>query len=192
MRSTLARTDAVGITMLAMCVVMLGCTDPRTPTSSDASQFVSRAEAQLEVVTELQDRAAFLNGTNETEDHTRLLEQATEIGTATRVALAKKATDYNGLKLPQDAERKLARVSRMILPATEDRNEELSEITSRIETNYTTAANCSNQPNCRPKAELYDVMSNSRDPQELLDAWKAWHGYCQLERIARSQGTSRR
>ena len=61
------------------------------PTPEDAANFVKHAEAELEMLSHHEERAAFLNGTDETRAHTRLLEEASNIATSRRVELAKQA-----------------------------------------------------------------------------------------------------
>jgi len=146
-----------------------------------AKWFVALAEAELELLEQRASRASFRKLTDETQEHLRLAEEA-DAAYRKRVAeLAKEAKRFTssfGLDLPDEIKRKLLRLSLgTTIPAPQDqsKSQQLSDNTSAIESNYTSAANCTNQPECRKKQDLYKVMRVSRDHAELLSAWQEWH-----------------
>lgn len=146
-------------------------------TLREATKFVERAEAELETLAHHEERAAFLNYTDETLDHARLKAEASKIAAARGVAFAKEAACFDGQELPDDVKRKLARMKLAVtVPAPDDPtlSQALSDYISTIETNYTSAASCSDRSPCRPKEDLYNIISTSTDPVELLAAWNEW------------------
>ena len=143
----------------------------------EASNFVTHAESELEILGALSERAEFLNRTDETEEHTRISTEASRIARERRVILAKQAAHFAGRTLPDDVARKLGLMQLAITipaPSNPERSKVLSETITKLQTNYTTAENCTDRPQCRTKDQLYRVMRESRDPEVLLSAWMEW------------------
>src|SRR5262245_47962410 len=91
------------------------------PIQSDARRFVERAEAELELLSELEGRAQFHNETDQTDEHIRLYEAAAAIATKRRVEFAGQAAQFDGQELPAEISRKLARIKLAeTLPAPSD------------------------------------------------------------------------
>jgi peptidyl-dipeptidase A len=155
-------------------------TQPQEPLKSaqdDPITFLRSAEAELAILARHEERATFLKGTDETDDHSLLQKEASELARMRRVALAKEAARFNGLSLLDETRRKLdlIKLAELLPPPSEQaKSAELAKVISQIERNYTSAANCTDRSPCRTKTELYDVMERSRDPQALLSAWQAW------------------
>src|SRR5437667_11572 len=129
--------------------------------------------------------------------------QANESLVAARVELAKAATRFDGLTLPEDVARKLTLLkTAMTLSAPADPREaaELTRIVAGMEGTYgkgkwcrktgTGSAGAGSPPagsgatgssqsaaegDCLDINAVSKILAESRDPAELLAAWKGWH-----------------
>jgi len=152
------------------------------PTVDDARKFVEDAEARLLALDVPTARADWVHQTFITDDTEALAAQANERLVAAKVELAKAATRFDGLKLPEDVARKLVLLKlAMTLSAPSDPKEaaELTRIVAGMEGTYGKGKWC--RPGKDGKEECLDInalskiLAESRDPAELLAVWKGWH-----------------
>jgi len=93
--------------------------------------------------------------------------------------LAYEASAFNELDLPPDVERKL-RLLRTSLPLVAPRNpadqEELSNITTEMESRYGKGKYCSEARGgeCLTLTDMAPILAASREEAELLDLWTGW------------------
>jgi peptidyl-dipeptidase A len=151
------------------------------PTAKDAAAFVEQAEASLLRLTIDASRAQWVQSTHITEDTEILAAQANERLIAENVRLAQEATRYDGLTLPDDVARKLDLLKLAItLPAPGDaaKREELTRIAASMEAAYGRGKWCrkgaDGKDECLDINALGRILAESRDPAELLDAWRGW------------------
>ncbi len=146
-------------------------------TVAGAEEFVAGAEQKLAKLSIDAERAAWVQATYITEDTELLAAQASERLIATAVELAKEATRFDGLELPYDVGRKLGLLKlALTLPAPSNHAErqELTRIAASMESTYGKGEYCPEGGDCRDLGELSRVMAESRNPEELLDAWIGW------------------
>jgi peptidyl-dipeptidase A len=147
-------------------------------TATEAKVFLDEAETKLLALATDAGRAAWVQSTNITDDTEILAAQANERLIAATVAYAKKATRFDGLKLPADLARKmkLLKISlTLATPSDPKESEELTRITAGMEGTYGKGKYCPSKDKCLDLEDLTRVMANSRDAAELLDAWRGWH-----------------
>jgi peptidyl-dipeptidase A len=148
------------------------------PTVEEARKFVEGAERSLvEPSTEGQ-RAAWVQSTFITYDTEILAAKASERLLALGVRLAKEAARFDGLALPFDVARRLDLLKRgltLAAPSDPAKTAELSQLAARLESAYGSGKYCPPGGECKDLPQLEDVMDKSRNPKELLDAWKGWH-----------------
>jgi len=115
--------------------------------------------------------------------------QAIAAAIAELVAEAKR---YNRLKLPPDLARKFMLLKLAIdIPTPRDpaAQTELARIGASLQGDYGKGTWCPDdkKENCKQLPDIEKIIANSRDPQELLAAWKGWHaiGSPMRERYAR-------
>ena len=149
------------------------------PTAAEAKAFVEEAEATLLKLWIDAGRADWVRSTHITDDTEALAAQANERAIVAGVAYAKKATRFDGLKLPADVARKLQLLKlslTLAAPSEPKEAAELTRITAAMEGVY---GKGKYKPEGKSEAvgleELSKIMAKSRDPRELLDAWKGWH-----------------
>jgi peptidyl-dipeptidase A len=148
-------------------------------TVAEAKAFLDEAEAKLLALATDAGRAAWVQSTYITDDTEILAAQANERLIAATVAYAKKATRFDGLKLPADLARKIKLLKlslTLAAPSDPKESEELTRITAGMEGAYGKGKYCPpGKDKCLDLEEITRIMANSRDAAELLDVWRGWH-----------------
>ncbi len=173
----------------AGALVLVACSTPDstgasaktagTPTAEDAKQFIDQAEKDLLEISNQGSRAGWVAQNFITEDTEQISADANKNLIAKTMELAKQATRFDSVKLPADTTRKLMllKLSATPLPAPSDPKEqtELTQIMSWLEATYGRGKYCPQGKPCLSMNDLERIMAQSRDPKELLEAWKGWH-----------------
>ena len=146
------------------------------PTASEARQFIEDAEARLLALSVDGSRADWVKSTYITDDTEALAAKADERLINATVDLAKKSTRFDALKLPEDVARKIKLLKlslTLATPADPRESEELTRIAASMEGTYGKGKYCPpGKTECLDLEDLTRLMANSRNPTELLDAWK--------------------
>lgn len=154
------------------------------PTVEDARKFIDRAEAQLLDLWVKQQRASWVQETYITDDTEKMAAQADEAVKIATSALAAESHRFDGLDLPPDVARKIRLLRQSVdIPAPSDPAEaaELSRISASLQSDYGKGKYCPPPANgtaagkCLTLDDLANIMAESRDPNELLQAWVGWH-----------------
>jgi peptidyl-dipeptidase A len=145
----------------------------------EARKFLAGAEAKLLEVGVEAARADWVKATYITEDTQLLAAKADERSINATVQLAKQATRFDGLRLPEDLARKLKLLKlslTLATPSDPKESEELTEIVSSLEGAYGKGKWCPpGQEKCLDIEDITRLMATSHDPQALRDAWLGWH-----------------
>jgi peptidyl-dipeptidase A len=149
-------------------------------TVQEARQFTDEAEKQLLDLWIKAGRAQWVQETFITDDTQELAAEANANVASTTADLAAQARRFDGLQLPDDVARKLKLIKFSIdIPAPRDRalSTELAEINASLSSDYGKGKWCPDGPSarCLDIDQTSDILANSRDPHELLDAWVGWH-----------------
>jgi len=150
------------------------------PTAEEARAFVEQAEARLLELGIKADRAAWVQSNFITFDTEILAAAARKDFVATSMELAAKATRFDGLKLPEELRRKLTLLKLAVvpLPAPSDpaKQAELTEAVAAMESTYGRGKYCPQGEGgeCLDINALSRILATSRDPAELLEAWRGW------------------
>ncbi len=145
--------------------------------AAGAEQFLAEAESRFESLVIELGRAQWVQQTYITEDTETLAAQAYERFIEAQMAFAKQATQFDGLELSGEIARKLALLKTAItLPAPSDAElrQELTAIAAGLESAYGKGQYCPDDGECRDLGALSRTMGESRDPDELLEAWQGW------------------
>ncbi|HEY8151234.1 MAG TPA: M2 family metallopeptidase [Vicinamibacteria bacterium] len=151
------------------------------PTAAQARAFVEQAESRLLDLSNRQSRADWVSQTHITDDTERISADANQALIAETMELAKAATRYDKLKLPDDVRRKLTllKLAAIPLPAPSDPKlqAELTQITKWMEGTYGKGKYCRgpNGTDCLDVNAITKIMAESRNEGELLDVWRGWH-----------------
>jgi peptidyl-dipeptidase A len=152
-----------------------------TPTAAQARAFVEEAEARLLDLSNRQGRADWVSQTYITDDTERISAEANQALIAETMELAKAATRYDRLQLPDDLRRKLTllKLAGIPLPAPADPKlqAELTQITKWMEGTYGKGKYCrgTGGTDCLDVNAVTKIMAESRSEGELLDVWRGWH-----------------
>ena len=150
------------------------------PTVNEARRFIDDAEKKLFALWIKGARAGWVHETYITDDTEQMAADADEAVTSATAELAAQSHRFDGLKLPEDIARKimLLRLS-VSIPAPRDPalSAELSKINVSLSSDYGKGKWCpeGSAAECLDVNKVTNLMATSRDPNELLRAWKGWH-----------------
>lgn len=145
-------------------------------TLSDAKEFLQNVDTTLIEENEYAARIAWVQANFITDDTVWLGAKNNEKLSALNVNYAIEAAKFDKLNLPADMRRKLNILKNgltIAAPVDKQKNKELAEITSSLEAMYGTGKYCKGD-DCQTLNDLEEVMTNSRDNDELIEAWQGW------------------
>ncbi|MFP2895312.1 M2 family metallopeptidase [Corallococcus sp. 4LFB] len=149
-------------------------------TPAEAKQFVEKLNADLKQLWTRQATAEWIKSTYITDDTERNAASVNEEVMAYVNNAIKDSRRFDGLELDADTARMLhlLRVSQTLpAPANPTQRAELAATAAKLEGLYGKGKYCGKdgKGKCRDLEELSDVMAESRNADELLDAWTGWH-----------------
>ena len=152
------------------------------PTVAEAEAFLTNAEQRLLQLSVEMGRADWVKVNFITEDTELLAARADERQINAAVELAKQSVRFDKLSLPETLARKMRLLKNgltLATPSDPKESEQLTRIASSMEGLYGKGKYCrkgtDGKEECRDLEELSKVLANSRDYDELLDAWAGWH-----------------
>lgn len=164
---------------LACLAAVLAFGADRKATPEEARRFVDDAERKLLPLNVESGRADWIKSTYITDDTEEIAAKADERAINAGVEYAKQATRFDGLKLDADTARKLNLLKlglTLATPKDSRQSEELTRIAAGLEGAYGKGKYCPAGPqSCKDLEELSKILAESRDPQQLLEAWTGWH-----------------
>jgi peptidyl-dipeptidase A len=162
----------------ATFAAMVFAADPKA-TPEEARTFINDAEQKLLLLGVDAGRADWIKSTYITDDTEAIAAKLDEKAIAATVAYAKQATRFDGLKLDAETARKLKLLKLSLTIATPSdakESEELTRIVTGMEGTYGKGKYCPSGPeSCKDLEELSKILTASRDPTALKDAWTGWH-----------------
>jgi peptidyl-dipeptidase A len=168
-----------GVLCLTFTLAALAYGADRKPTPEEARKFIDDAEQRLLVLGVDSARADWIKSTYITDDTETLSAKLDERAIAATVDYAKQSTRFDGLKLDPVTARKirLLKLSLTIAtPSDPKESEELTRIVAGMEGTYGKGKYCPAGPqSCKDLDELSKILSENRDPKQLLEAWTGWH-----------------
>jgi peptidyl-dipeptidase A len=142
-----------------------------------AEEFVTRANAEYHEFWVENSAAGWVYATYITPDTSLLRAAADERYAAWHSSIVKQAAAYDGADLAP-ATRRAINLLKLgtSQPAPDDpaKRKELSKIAAQLVGDYGAGKYCKEAGACRTLPELEDVLAQSRDYDELLDAWQGW------------------
>jgi peptidyl-dipeptidase A len=159
-----------------------GCsrdTSQSTAPKETADQFVERLNRELMELGRESAAAGWAYATFINQDTEFLNAKATErtLEYFSNAVEAAKAYDDQQLSAPTRRTLELLKLG-VSAPAPKDptKRAELAGLTSKMEGMYGSAKYCPKGPDsCRDQTQLTDVLANSRNYEELTEAWTGWH-----------------
>jgi peptidyl-dipeptidase A len=153
---------------------------PRKPvTPADAQTFLAKVEPELDALSIRSNRADWVKSTFITDDTEILAAQQNENLISTTARRAKESVDFNRLALDPRSERKMKLLKNSLTLAAPGDPAEAAEVTriaASLEGTYGKGKYCpAGKDKCLDLEDLSKILANSRDPNELRDAWVGWH-----------------
>jgi peptidyl-dipeptidase A len=148
----------------------------KNPTVDDAKTFLNDVEKTFIEEGEFAARTAWIQANFITEDSVWLGAKSNEKMSALAVKYALEASQFDKVKLDDDMRRKMNILKNgltIAAPVDVTKNKELAQITSGLEAMYGKGKYCV-EGECKTLNDLEEVMTSSRDNNELLEAWKGW------------------
>lgn len=153
---------------------------PTGPTEAEARAFMDQTELQLRALWSNQQRVQFVQNTHITHDTETLNAQASEQVMDFLAKKIKEASKYESVQVAPDLRRKfdLLRLAQD-LPAPPEPAEraELATLAAAMETAYGKGKVCPPKlgGKCLTLDDLSRTLAQSRNYDELLEAWRGWH-----------------
>ena len=150
--------------------------EAKKPTLKQAQAFIEDVEKTLLEEGEFAARTEWVQANFITEDTVWLSAKSNERISALQVKYALEASKYDGLKLSNDMRRKMNILKNgltLAAPVDAAKNKELAQITSGLGAMYGTGKYCKGD-NCQTLNDLEEIMTSSRNSDELLEAWQGW------------------
>jgi peptidyl-dipeptidase A len=150
------------------------------PTAADAAAFAKQVDAELRALWVESSRAQWANATDITEAHGKAESAANEKVLAYTAKAIKEAQRFDGVEADADTMRQLRLLSLSTsMPAPDDaaKRKELAEIATELQSMYGKGKSCktvAGKEECRDINDLMKVLAESRDYDELTEAWTAW------------------
>jgi len=164
---------------------MSSCTEnspqlSNTKSVGDADSFMKKGEARLLALNIKAGRADWVKSTFITDDTENLSAEANDNLIAATTELAEQARSFDGQQLSPDLQRKIKLLKlSLTLPAPKDPAErnELTKLAASMEGEYGKGKYCPDgeKGKCLSLPDLENIMTNSRDPEELKRVWVGWH-----------------
>jgi len=152
--------------------------------ATEAEKFMTDVEKRLMELSIKSSRADWVRSTFITDDTEKIAAAANTDLIAATTEYAEQSKKFEGVDLPVDLQRKMKLLKlSLTLPAPKDEAErkELTEIAAKMEGDYGKGKYCpdGDKGKCLSLPDLEDIMTNSRDPEELKKAWLGWHQVAQ-------------
>ena len=150
-------------------------------TTSDARQFLVRANESMLRVLIQSNEIGWLQSTNITEDTERMAERVNRQFTDTIAGFAKDAASFDNVYVPPDQRRQLDLLKlalEKVSPSEPREAEELSTLSAGLEAEYGRGKWCTERANadsCMNIEDIASAMATVRDPKRLREVWEGWH-----------------
>ena len=167
------RAFVSALTLTVSAGLLAGCAPEQS-----AEQFVEETSAKYEEMRLEGAAAGWAYQTYINQDTALLASRAQERSLKFQSSAVEGAKRYDGMELDPVTRRAINSIKwGTTLPAPNDdaKRRELSEIMTRMEGAYGSGKYCPDGPeSCRDLEELSEIMANSRDYDQLLNAWRGW------------------
>ncbi len=171
---------------LVLCVALSSCAPnpvsapiaaPAVDAAAEAEAFLTRAESELAAMNKESAQAYWNQATNITDETTAAAAAAGAKATKLVVSLANESKAFDVTKLPPELARKMNILRGGITipaPSREGAADELTTITTRLDSTYSTGKFMHNGKQI-DLLEASRIIGESRDPAELQAVWEGWH-----------------
>ena len=155
--------------------------NPAPAATETAPQFIARVNAESYPRVKESNAASWVAATYINDDTQLLSAKASERSLAEQSRILAQTESYRGEKSDPATERALyvLRVNNTVLPPKDPALQgELAALAAGLEAAYGAGKSCTDPTDpatCRDLTALSKVLAESRKPEELAEAWSAWH-----------------
>lgn len=184
-RQPLLVLAAIVVLSVCACKRDAASTGPATPKDETADQFIARVNAEYKAMTPEITSAQWLSNTYINDDSQLLAAKANERFLGQLNRWLEQARRFEGQPMSAQTARAINLLklgTAMPPPQDAAKLSELTRVAAGMEGRYGAGRYCTGsgaQQRCRQLGELEDVLRNSRDYADQLDAWQGWHGIAQ-------------
>ena len=150
---------------------------PVATSTETAEEFVARANAELTELRKETGAAEWVRATYISDDTAIIAAAAADKEAAWHSSTVQQALQYDDQEVDARTRRALDLLklgTSLPTPADARKRKELTMIATELEGMYGAGAYCKSNGDCKNLQELTDVMAESRDYDELQDAWAGW------------------
>ena len=170
------KTRAILVSGIVSMLALSCSAQPERPTVSDAEGFVAAAEERLLDLWMSAGQAAWVQQNFISIDTNAMAASANAAVMAATTELATEAAQFNSVELPEALNRKLTLLKTSlaaVAPADPVLQHELAEILAGMEAAYGQGEYCTGD-GCLDLPQMEAILAESRETDELLDAWSGW------------------
>ena len=168
---------AIFVLLLGACTEQAGPDVAEVASEETANEFVARVNAEYDELADEIEAAAWVRATYITQD-TAVIDSATkERFAAWHSDMVQQAKRYDGQVLDAETRRALDLLklgTSLPTPSDAAKRKELTMLATELKGMYGAGQYCSNGDDCQGLRQLEDTMANSRDYDELQEAWTGW------------------
>ena len=166
-----------------LALSLSACGEPDNPnvsavaTTETAEEFVARANEEFRELWIERAAADWVRRTYIIKDTAIISSMVAQKYAKWISDMVAQAVQYDGQDLDASTRRALDRlktIPELPTPSDPAKRKELTQIATELEGMYGAGKYCRAENDCRGLRELEDVIAESRDYDELLDAWKGW------------------
>ncbi len=151
---------------------------PQEPlTVAQALETMDGAEKSLLQLWAKSSRIDWVKNTFLTHDTEMISAEAQKRLLAATLRFAKQLARFETLELPSELSRKIQLLKTslpVVAPGDPDKQAELARITTAMESLYAKGQHCRESGDCLDLGQLSRILAESRNPAELLEAWRGW------------------
>ena len=166
-------------TLLFSIVVISSCSsqETRALNESDVETFLERVELEDKTLGPIASSAYWISSNFITYDSQKVVADYGKRFQLLALERARQASSFDDVTVSEENRRKLNLIkSSFVMPSPLDEGlaGEISTISAELDAMYGTGQHCFAEDDCYDLEAFEGVIDNSRDPAELLKAWKGW------------------
>ena len=168
------------LSIIFIILIVTSCApgSEKSNTSEDLDKFLLEVEQEYKEEGPIINSASWISSNFITYDSQKVIADYGTRYTLKSLETSRRASDFNNVDTTSDKKRMLNILkSSFVMPPPFDNNlaKELSKITTSLEAMYGNGEYCYEDGSCFDLEAFEAIIDKSRNPEELLSAWKGWH-----------------
>ena len=168
------------LSIIFIILIVTSCApgSEKSNTSEDLDKFLLEVEQEYKEEGPIINSASWISSNFITYDSQKVIADYGTRYTLKSLENSRRASDFNNVDTTSDKKRMLNILkSSFVMPPPFDSNlaKELSKITTSLEAMYGNGEYCYEDGSCFDLEAFEAIIDKSRNPEELLSAWKGWH-----------------